>query len=60
MLGYKFYIDGFLFLEIYWEYDIMVIIVIGEVKELIKIKMVMDFLFGVEVSKYIGNFVVVK
>ncbi len=60
MPGYKSHIDGPPPLEIYWEHDTTAIIATGEVKELTKTKTAMDPLFGVEVSKYIGNPVVVK
>ncbi|NET36442.1 MAG: hypothetical protein F6K19_31175 [Cyanothece sp. SIO1E1] len=60
MPAYKSHIDGPPPLEIYWEHDTTAIVATGEVKELTKIKTAMDPLFGVEVSKYIGNPVVVK
>lgn len=60
MPSYKSHIDGPPPLEIYWEHDTTAVVAVGEVKELTKVKTAMDDMFGVEVSKYIGNPVVVQ
>ncbi len=60
MPSYRSHIDGPPPLEIYWEHDTTAVIASGELQELTKIKTAMDPLFGVEVSKYVGNPVEVK
>lgn len=53
-------LDGPPPLEIYWEHDSTAVVAVGAVEEMTKVKTAMDPLFGVEVSKYIGNKVVLK
>ncbi|MBX2871931.1 MAG: thioredoxin family protein [Saprospiraceae bacterium] len=60
MPSYKSHIDGPPPLEIYWEHDTTAVVASGAVQELTKIKTAMDDLFGVEVSKYVDNPVVVQ
>lgn len=60
MPSYTSHIDGPPPLEIYWEHDTTAVVAAGKVKELTKTKTAMDDLFGVEVSKYVGNPVVIQ
>ncbi|NRB47565.1 MAG: thioredoxin family protein [Saprospiraceae bacterium] len=60
MPSYKSHIDGPPPLEIYWEHDSTAVVATGEIQELTKIKTAMDEMFGVEVSKYVGNPVVIQ